>query len=101
MNSTAPSPALSVPAGFVPVKDVVMADLPASLFQGPTETGEGWQIAATFTFENGIELEIQPAIGDYSRRVGIGAFIWNLRGQVSATVLNRWLSLRRTPLFGA
>ncbi|WP_248760212.1 hypothetical protein [Pseudarthrobacter sp. SSS035] len=68
MKSTATHP--TVPAGFVPVPDVmldVMPDLPPTHFQGPTETGDGWMIEATFTFEDGIELEIQPAIGDYSK----------------------------------
>ncbi|QOD04868.1 hypothetical protein [Pseudarthrobacter sp. BIM B-2242] len=63
-NSTNP------PAGFAPVPDVMldsMPGLPPTHFQGPTETGDGWMIEATFTFEDGIELEIQPAVGDYSQ----------------------------------
>ena len=65
MNSTATYP--TVPAGFVPVPDVVMPELPATLFQGPTETGDGWMIEVTFTYEDGVEFEIMPSFGDYSK----------------------------------
>ena len=65
MNSTIAYP--TVPAGFVPVPDVVMPDLPATLFQGPTETGDGWMIEVTFTHEDGVEFEVMPFVGDYSQ----------------------------------
>jgi hypothetical protein len=68
MNSTTVYP--SIPDGFVPVPDVmsdVMPDLPPTHFQGPTETGDGWMIELTFTHEDGVEFEVMPSFGDYSK----------------------------------
>jgi hypothetical protein len=45
----------------------VQPDLPASLFQGSTEAGDDWQIEVTFTFEYGVEFEVMPSFGDYSK----------------------------------
>jgi hypothetical protein len=63
-SSTLPDAA---PDGFIPVLDAVQPDLPASLFQGTTETGDGWQIEVTFTFDGGVEFEVMPSFGDYSK----------------------------------
>lgn len=57
----------SVPSGFVPVPDAVMPELPADLFQGPSERGDGWMIEVTFTYEDGVEFEVMPSFGDYSK----------------------------------
>jgi hypothetical protein len=64
MNSSTAYP--TVPAGFVPVPDV-RPDLPPTHFQGATATGDGWQIEVTFNLESGVEFEVMPSFGDYSR----------------------------------
>jgi hypothetical protein len=56
MNSTTNSAA--APEGFIQAKDPVQPDLPSDYFDGPSETGDGWRIETTFTFERGVEFEL-------------------------------------------
>ncbi|WP_024366196.1 hypothetical protein [Arthrobacter sp. TB 26] len=62
MNNTALSPA--PPEGFVQAMDPIQQDLPADYYDGPTETGDGWQIETTYTVEHGVEFELNA---DYSQ----------------------------------
>ena len=61
MNSTALSPA--APEGFVQAMDAGQPDLLADYFDGPSETGDGWRIETTFTFERGVSFELMPLGG--------------------------------------
>ena len=62
MNSTTLSPA--APEGFVQAMDPMQPDLPADYFDGPSVGGDGWRIETTFTFERGVEFELNA---DYSQ----------------------------------
>ncbi|MDZ4091649.1 MAG: hypothetical protein U1D68_10645 [Arthrobacter sp.] len=62
MNSTT-LPA-SAPEGFVQAMDPAQPDVPADYFDGPSEAGDGWRIETTFTFERGVEFELNA---DYSQ----------------------------------
>lgn len=64
MNSSTLASASSAPAGFVQAVDPAQPDLPADYFDGPSEIGDGWRIETTFTFERGVEFELNA---DYSR----------------------------------
>ncbi|WP_426226247.1 hypothetical protein [Pseudarthrobacter sp. DSP2-3-2b1] len=62
MNGTTLSP--TPPAGFVQAMDPMQPDLPADYFDGPSVDGDGWRIETTFTYERGVELELNA---DYSQ----------------------------------
>ncbi|BCW70348.1 hypothetical protein [Arthrobacter sp. NicSoilB8] len=62
MNSATVTPA--APEGFVQAMDPAHPDLPADYFDGPSETGDGWRIETTFTFERGVQFELNA---DYSQ----------------------------------
>jgi hypothetical protein len=59
-------PPAAAPEGFVMAMDPVQPDLPADYFDGPTETGDGWKIETTFTFERGVEFELMSLNEGYS-----------------------------------
>ncbi|MDI3211705.1 hypothetical protein [Arthrobacter sp. AL12] len=56
----------SVPAGFIEAMDAVRPDLPAGYWDGPSETGDGWRIETTFTFERGVAFELLPLGSGYA-----------------------------------
>lgn len=53
-----PSPVVAAPEGFIQARDALQPDLPADHFDGPSETGDGWRIETTFTFERGVTFEL-------------------------------------------
>lgn len=62
LGKLGPIPA-SAPEGFVQAMDPVEPDLPADYFDGPPESGDGWRIESTFTFERGVTFELMPLGG--------------------------------------